>query len=256
MGRAKPFPLVDTYMGLLLGTDLSRLVPGRTTVVESDRRLRGQLSWGFIHALWWLWLEDGRSVVSIPPGAHSAVAEVAANVRSREELFRPGLAEELEVPVNAVLTAAGLSAVDRVLHDLAFACGRGLLRRHKHGDCRRLTDNSVPPAPGLSLPEQCFPDGIVYGVLVEGLVASLAHAHRTGIMEDQVADLGVETAVGYRRRGYAKTVVSAVVGHLTGCGGEAIYKCSPDNQASAATARSVGFVPYGRSLVLATPRAT
>jgi len=72
-------------------------------------------------------------------------------------------------------------------------------------------------------------------------------------MEDQVADIGVETAPVYRRRGYAKTAVSAVVEHIARTGGEARYGCRPDNLASIATARSVGFVPYGTSLVLAAP---
>ncbi len=36
---------------------------------------------------------------------------------------------------------------------------------------------------------------------------------------------------------------------------EARYGCSPENRASVATARSVGFVPYGTSLVLSAPAA-
>ena len=60
---------------------------------------------------------------------------------------------------------------------------------------------------------------------------------------------------GYRRKGYAKTVVSAVVEEFTRRGGEAIYSCSPENLHSIATARSVGFAPLGRSLILSAPRA-
>ena len=74
-----------------------------------------------------------------------------------------------------------------------------------------------------------------------------------GVMEDQIGDLGVETAKDYRRRGYAKTAVSAVVSHFTTRGGEAFYTCSPENVASIATARSVGSLPFGRSLILAAP---
>ena len=81
----------------------------------------------------------------------------------------------------------------------------------------------------------------------------MAYAHRTGLMEDQVADLGVETAEHYRRRGYAQTVVSAVVAELAHGGGEAIYACSPGNLASVATALSVGFAPYATALSLTAP---
>ena len=73
-------------------------------------------------------------------------------------------------------------------------------------------------------------------------------------MENEVADLGVETAPACRRRGYAKTAVSAVVAHITERGGEARYGCSPDNHASIATARSAGFAPYGTALTLSAPR--
>ena len=47
---------------------------------------------------------------------------------------------------------------------------------------------------------------------------------------------------------------TAVVAHLADRGGEARYGCRPDNLASIATARSVGFVPYSTSLVLSVPR--
>jgi RimJ/RimL family protein N-acetyltransferase len=86
-------------------------------------------------------------------------------------------------------------------------------------------------------------------------VVSVAFAHRAGILEDRVADIGVETAAGYRRRGYAQAAVAALVGHFTQRGGEARYGCSPSNQASMAIAQSVGFVPYGKSLILSAPRA-
>lgn len=247
------FPLVDRYMGLRMGVDLSALKPGRVMVVESARRLRREQSYGFIHALWWVWLSDGHSAASVPPGAGEGVAKILDAAQRAEDVLDASIAERLKIPVNDALRKAGLKGADRVLTDLLFACNAALLRRHAHGDCRRLVDESVPPAEGLRLPTHCFPDGIVYGVIVDGRVASYAFAHRPGVMEDQVADIGVETAPEYRRRGFAKTAVSAVVEHITRTGGEARYGCRPDNLASIATARSVGFVPYGTSLVLAAP---
>jgi RimJ/RimL family protein N-acetyltransferase len=73
-------------------------------------------------------------------------------------------------------------------------------------------------------------------------------------MEDCIADLAVGTLMPHRRKGYAKTVVSAVVENFARRGGEAIYNCFPKNLASIATARSVGFAPLGRSLILSAPR--
>jgi GNAT superfamily N-acetyltransferase len=152
------------------------------------------------------------------------------------------------------LVRAGLPATDRVIRDFVFACGGELVRQHPLRSCRRLVDASVPAADGLCLPSHCFPDGVVYGVVCEGRVVSVAFAHRAGVLEDVVADVGVETAPRYRRRGFAQAAVSALAAHFTERGGESRYSCNPDNVASIATARSVGFVRYGKSLILSSPR--
>ena len=244
------FPLVDLYMSARLDVALSALNPGAVKVVESPRRLRPEQSYGFIHALWWVWLTDGRSAASVPPSAKARVGEVVRKVKSAGQLLEPDMPDRLRAPVDEALRRARLPETERVFLDLCFACNACLLRRHSFGDCRRLVDESIPPAEGLKLPTHCFPDGVVYGVLADGEVASTAFAHRSGVMEDRVADLGIVTAPAYRRRGYAKTAVSAVVEHIVRAGGEALYACRPDNAASVATAASVGFVPYGSSLVL------
>ncbi len=257
---AAQFPLVDKFHGIRMGVDLSGLRPGALTVVESPRRLQREKGYGYIRALWWLWLDDGRSAVSVPPGAGKAVQQIAENIRgigrnirAPERILDPALAEQLTQPVNTALRAAVLGDVDRVVPDLCFACHGSLLQRHFFGDCRRLTDESIPAAEDLTLPMHCFPDGVAYGVVADGKVVSVACSHRTGVMEDLVADLGIVTAEAYRRRGCAKTAVSALAEHFIRAGGEARYVCSPGNLASIATARSVGFVPYGASLVLSAP---
>jgi len=247
------FPLVDQYMRTRMDVDFTDLEPRRIQVVESERRVRREQSYGFLHALWLIWLEDGRSAVSVPPGAGAGVEEALARVDSHEQVLDPHVIDGLKGPVNASLARFGLEGVDRVLSDLCFACNAALLRRHHHGDCRQFTNESLPCAEGIALPKHCFPDGIVYGVVADGGVASFAFAHRSGVLEGRVADLGVETAFAYRRRGFAKTAVSAVVGHVTRDGGEARYGCNPDNHASIATARSVGFAPYGFGLILSAP---
>jgi hypothetical protein len=224
-------------------------------VVESSRRLTAEPSYGYIHGLWWLWLADGRSVVSVPPGAGRAIRAIVGAVDRETALFDEHRAEALKGPVEAALRDAGRPATDRVLHDVVFAGNGALLKRHPRSDCCRLREASIPPVEGLRLPTHCFPDGVVFGVVQENQVVSVAFAHRTGILEDCVADLGVETAPGYRRRGYAQAAVSALVGHFTQGGGEARYGCSPSNLASMATARSVGLVPYGQSLILSAPWA-
>ncbi len=247
------FPLVDHYHGMRLDRQVSELRPGEIIVAESDRRLRREQSYGYIRALWWVWFADDRSLVSVPLGAGDGVQAVVRSVSTPDALFDPELAAKLKPPVDAALRKARLPETDRVIRDLMLACNPSLLRRHRHGQCQRLTDESIPPAEGLKLPRHCFPDGIVYAVTEDGKAVSIAFSHRTGFMEERIAHIGVATAPGYRRRGYAKTVVSAVVAHVARAGGEATYGCSPDNHASIVTARSVGFVPYASSLILSAP---
>ena len=247
------FPLVDRYFSTLLGSELSALSSSGPSVVETELRLRRAQSYGFVHALWWLWLEDGRSLASVPPGAGQAVAAIVGGTTRPEASSALDLAPRLRATIDPLLAEAGLAAIDRTGVSLVFACNYEHLRIWRTGDCRRLRDVSIPPAEGLYLPEHCFPDGTVYGVVEDERVVAVAYAHRSGIMEGMVADMGVDTAVGYRRRGYAKTAVSAVVREVVARGGEAVYDCRPDNVASASTARSVGFVPYGGCLVLGAP---
>ena len=247
------FPLLDQYMGTRLQVDLTHLPSGQTVIVESERRLKREESYGFVHALWWVWLADGRSAVSVPPGTGNAVAEIVSKVQAVDQMFEPGLAERLRVPIDDSLLQHGMAISDRRSYALCFGCNGALLQYHKHKDRHRLVDDRFPPAEGLQLPSHCLPDGIVYGVVAEGRVASVAYAHRTGLVQGQVADLAVETAPGWRRRGYAKAVVSAVVAEIVRNGGEAIYCCGRNNLASAATARSVGFLPYAKSLTVRAP---
>jgi hypothetical protein len=237
-----------------MGVDPASAAPGQVTTAESSRRLRREQSYGYIRALWWMAFADGRMVVSVPPGAGAGVEEILGGVSDPDRVFEPALAELLKDPVDEALHYAGLAEVDRVLYDLVFACNAHLLRRHRFGRCERIRDPGFPTAAGAGLPSQCFPDGVVYGVIADGKVVSVAFAHRTGIMEDRLCDVGVGTAAGYRGGGFAKTCVSALVEHYTRRGGEARYACSPDNEASIATASSVGFAPYGRSLTLSAPR--
>lgn len=250
------FAHLDSYVSTRLGLNLSCAESGRTRVSESKRRLTAEQSYGYVHGLWFMWLTDGRRVVSVPPGAGLQTKALLTDVASASQLLDEELAAALREPIDGVLKAKGLSPTNRVIRDIVFVCNAELLRTHPLNGCRRLTDDSIPAAEGLDLPAHCFPDGVVYGVVRDGEVTSCAFAHRAGVMEDLVCDVGVGTAVGCRRRGYAKAAVSALVSTFTERGGEARYSCSPDNEASIATARSVGFVPYGTSLILSAPRVS
>jgi hypothetical protein len=252
------FPRLDRWISVIMEIEFAGLRPGRTAVIESPSRLeKEQKRRGHLHALSWVWLADGRSAVSVPPGTGSDIRNLVEGVRSPEQFGDPELTNQLKTPIDAVLAAHGFDATDLSSRATRFACNAALLHRHHCGDCRQIFDDSIPAAEGISMPTHCFPDGIVYAVVADGVAASIAYAHPTSRMADRAVDLGIETGADYRRRGYAKTSVSAVVHHMTRVGGEAWYGTTPDNSASIATARSVGFVPYldGFSLTASNPDA-
>ena len=250
------FPWIERYVSTLLDVDIAELEPGALTVVESERRLRPEQSYGFVQAFYGFWFEDGRIAVSVPPGAKDRVTALVGQGTESGPIRDPHALRVLEpngltAAVSAALVKAGLEPIYGIQKAWRFACSGALLRRWETGLCRKLQGTSIPPAEGLHMPTHALEDGVVYGVIADGQIVSLAYAHRTGLLENRVADLGVETAPAYRHRGYAKTAVSAVTAHVTERGGEGLYGCAVDNKASIATARSVGYVPYARVLVLA-----
>jgi hypothetical protein len=195
------FLLVDEYLGLRLGAEIGRLEPGHPLVVESTRRLRCEPSYGFVHALWAVAFGDGRCIVSVPPGAGAEVQELWAGATALEPMDDQRLAGHIRRAVNQSLMTNGLDSQDgEAQTSLLFACNAALLQRHALASCCRLTGDSISAAEGVWLPDYCFPGGIVYGVIEDVSVVSIAYAHRTELMKDRVADIGVETAPAYRRR--------------------------------------------------------
>lgn len=70
-------------------------------------------------------------------------------------------------------------------------------------------------------------------------------------MSPTFAEISVNTNPGYRRRGWGRSVVSAMVQHVLENGREPLYAVSESNEASVQLAESVGFVDSGiRQLLL------
>lgn len=238
-------------MSMRLGTDLRQGPRGGLEVVESPLRLRREASFAYIRVAWLLALDAGPTFLSVPPEAGGSAKALLGG--RNPDVDDPSLPARLTEAVAASLKRSGIAAPDRAFRDELHACTGATWRPHALSSVVRLRSEQIPPADGLSLPTQCFPDGVAFGVVQDERVVCCAYAHRTGLMEDRLADLGVETASAYRRRGFAQATVSAVVGHVLSSGGEAHYACAPSNVASLATAASVGFKRYGRSLILGAP---
>lgn len=86
----------------------------------------------------------------------------------------------------------------------------------------------------LSHPRADLPDD-AWVVVTDGCAVAAAWLTPNGI--------AVETAPAFRRRGYARTAVTALTAARLAKGGEVCYRCAETNAASMALAASLGFMP-------------
>lgn len=63
------------------------------------------------------------------------------------------------------------------------------------------------------------------------------------------AELSINTKAGYRRQGWGRSVLAAMVAHVLENGRLPLYVAAEDNDASIALARKVGFVRSGATVV-------
>ncbi len=89
-----------------------------------------------------------------------------------------------------------------------------------------------------------------FAVVRDGQAVSVAYAATTKRAPDGPVEVGVETAPGHRRQGFAARVVSAFANAVRADGGIPLYSTAHDNRASQAVARKLGLVRYGTDLHL------
>ena len=134
-------------------------------------------------------------------------------------------------------------------HNLFFACNaKTIAHSNQKIKTVKIIDNSTECCDDVNFPKHCLPDGVIYGVIENNKIVSLAHAHQTGEYQETVADIGVDTSKDYRRKGYARECVNSVARHYIQKGGESVYTCSPGNIASINTALAAGYKPFAKSL--------
>ena len=64
------------------------------------------------------------------------------------------------------------------------------------------------------------------------------------------AEISVQTAAGYQRRGFARSVVQALIADIQSSGRTPLYRVATANEASQALAQSVGFRPTSFEFVM------
>lgn len=86
-------------------------------------------------------------------------------------------------------------------------------------------------------------DWDVLGILAGDVLVAVASAYL--VDDSRIADLGVITHPDHRGQGHGRALVHAFGHRLLAAGYEPQYRCDPDNDASAALARSVGLARFG-----------
>jgi GNAT superfamily N-acetyltransferase len=101
----------------------------------------------------------------------------------------------------------------------------------------------LPPGDPRGLDVRRRFDGEIFAVWsIRGEIASWSAIK---LKSDDVWEIAVVTEPAYRRRGYAKQVVSAATQYILDNGRLALYVHDRTNHASARVCRSLGYVEYG-----------
>lgn len=243
------FNLVNEYMFSRLGVNPTNICEN-VVIVETDRRLCREMSYGFIHMIWIVEFYSGLRIASIPLNVSDYIKSYLQENITNSDITANSFVLPLKKLADEEAKRLFNKESCRCFTDLVFACNsRTIALNNSNVKTYRLTDRTIECAADIGFPDHCLPDGIIYGVIEDNKIVSLAHAHKTGKYENIVADIGVETSKRYRKRGYAKECVHSVAKHIINNNGESVYKCSPENIASIKTALTVGYEPYGKSLI-------
>jgi hypothetical protein len=94
--------------------------------------------------------------------------------------------------------------------------------------------------------------GYVYGIYEDGQLVSATDAPDLPYMVDVVVEPGINTLPGYRRRGYARTVVGALLKQVLGDGKVPLWSCSASNVGSQQLAESLGYAQLADVITVST----
>lgn len=164
-----------------------------------------------------------------------------------EQLFKEETADAIKGRLFPLLSSYGYEA------ELHLSTVFSLTKRE---DIRRVyilpsTEPLLPDHPYENLTE-CEPDPLeegllCFGTVLDGKIVSAA-SENPHDPEDTVIDIGVETAEGNERHGYAASNVAALAYYLLDPGITVTYIAEDRNPASLRVAEKVGFRPTAKEL--------
>ncbi len=203
------------------------------------------------------WLHDENAEVAVPfeltarggevicrcyPEAEGLTDELFARFgESEDTLFSDGAAMWMTEKFDTFLADYGFELspdsgdyyINYRLSDVQCEIGDGIVRIYGDEGYEDLTDTDVQ-----GFAEYGF---IMYAAVVDGKIVAIANTGEP-ICDDtpEAVEIGVDTAEKYRRKGYGKACIAALVKELKALGHTAIYECASKNTASVKLIESLG----------------
>jgi hypothetical protein len=236
---------LDRFFSHYLECELDKVTPGYVWVIPANRRELPELHYENPFALW-LIATGNRCVVSVQPPLENPLKKQIAHMGLGVFRTPAGQKTLLDTVARTLGSRLNLSPVSGPILFATPATFR-LLNLHP---CRQVTPEDKPllAATGLYGPylDKSINDGTCFAAFDHDQPVSIAGTWEVPHLNEQVAEMCVPgTIPSKRREGYGKTALSYATRAVLNTGKIPIYLTSDRNPASIATARAVGYQPYG-----------
>lgn len=245
---------LDAFYSECLGFPFKKAKSDKAQVVASERRLRNEEGYGAAFPFWMLYSEK-RYIISVRPDLLDLVSALVRSESDAKALFNEDGGIIVESWCRSVLPKDGTKKLRRI-YSLEYYVDREHFRPFNLPACRRLTLDDfrlieeMSETSDFGCSDECIKDGTAYGVFADGKLVARSTTIRTpeATSKYNLVWMGVETLMEYRRRGYAKAVISGTTETLLSRGQTPVYDHAVWNVASENTAKSLGYQLYGETL--------
>jgi hypothetical protein len=244
---------IDSFFAEYLGCNFAALGPGEIAVAGSSRRYAPEPHYENVFVLW-LVASGNRCAISVQKELVWPVQQVTSGFDVE------GLTGVAGRALLAQTVARLLNAEERVSTGSGpiLYCTSGSVRVWNVHPCRPLAPADLPEATACGLYgtylEPSVADHTCYVALDGPRPVSLSGTLPAAHMAAEIADVLVQgTLETHRRQGYAKTAVSHTTKAILDTNRIPVYITSDRNKASVATAKSVGYEPYGWAFRVQVP---
>lgn len=244
-----PLDIINRYQSIRPGVRLADLKPGQVAVATSDHRTFAERGYGYFRLLWAIHLGD-RAAVSVHPAALAEVSRLALRIDPDNVLGD----EFCEAACEALRSALDEPDLRPEGLDVCLYHPGGAHVYESDGEIRPATPASKEAWVGersfwAAADHPSAARGAAFSLWVgENVVADIiTHEPSVSEMADLIAEDGIEVSEEFRGRGYGKAVLSYWTHEMQQRGRVCLHSTSPDNAASLALARSVGYIEYAKS---------